>query len=287
MRVLPAVALLFILCCSPDGGEPARNTTSDADPYAERVAAAHERLEADSAGRLVLRAIHAHGGLEAWYGNGILSYLFRYRPLDDGSPRVTEAYNDYRSSRAVHFPPADTTQAFGFDGEQAWSMTGGAVRDMNPRFWSLTPYYFVGLPFVLADEGIHFTQLPDRELNGRMYHLVRVSFGEGIGDAPDDYYVLYLNPNTGQLDALRYIVSYPGYFPDGGHAPEKLMVITGKTTVDGITLPTGYDTFWWNDGTPGEKITDIKVHHYAYHTDLPDTFFDRPAGARVFTEPSE
>ena len=163
-------------------------------------------------------------------------------------------------------------------------MTGERVDGMSPRFWSLTPYYFVGLPFVLADEGIRFDSLPAADLDGTPYDLVRVSYERGTGDADGDYYVLYLNRETGQLDALRYVVSYPGYFPDGGHAPDKLMKITGKTKVDGITLPTGYTTYWWNGGEPGEAITDIRVTDPAFRPELGDDFFHRPDSAQIFND---
>ena len=288
MRFLLFLSLLSLALCAPDPGEVdagiGETSTTATDPNATRIEAAYDRMEGDSAAALILRAIEAHGGLEAWYGNGPLYFHFNYQPLDDGSPRNTLAWNDYRSSRAVHALATDTTQRFGFDGTEAWSTTGERVAGMSPRFWSLTPYYFVGLPFVLADEGINFETLPQREMDGTIYDLVKVSFADGTGDAPDDYYVLYLHPETGQLDALRYIVSYPGYFPDGGHNPEKLMKITGKTKVDGITLPSGYATYWWNEGEPGEAITDITVSDYRYLPDLPESFFARPEDARVYND---
>jgi len=96
--------------------------------------------------------------------------------------------------------------------------------------------------------------------------------------------VLYLNQSSGELDALRYVVSYPGYFPEGGSTPEKLMKLTGKTTVEGVKLPTGYTTYMWNDGDPSEAVTEITVNDYEYRTGLADTFFDRPAGAQVYND---
>ncbi|THH39657.1 DUF6503 family protein [Neolewinella litorea] len=286
MHYLALLALLLLTACTTDTTGPKEETTTQptTEPFADRIAAAYERLGTSAPAQQVLRAIEAHGGLEAWYANSPLYFHFNYQPLDDGSPRNTLAYNDYRNSRAVHLLATDTTQRYGFDGEQAWSMTGERVDGMSPRFWSLTPYYFVGLPFVLADEGIRFEALPAQEMDGTTYDMVKVTYDEGTGDADQDYYVLYLNPDTGQLDALRYIVSYPGYFPDGGQTPEKLMKITGKTKVDGITLPTGYDTHYWNEGNPGEKVTDIQVTDYAFRPELGDDFFAMPPEARVYND---
>ncbi|WP_116125322.1 DUF6503 family protein [Lewinella sp. IMCC34183] len=288
MRYLPLLALLFCLACTsePKSSAPSDDGTAQeaGSPYADRIEAAYERLEADTAGRRVLLAIEAHGGLEAWYGNGPLYYHFNYQPLDDGSPRNTLAYNDYVNSRAVHLLATDTTQRFGFDGTEAWSTTGERIDGMSPRFWSLTPYYFVGLPFVLADAGIILDTLSPASLDGTTYDMVRVTYESGTGDADGDYYVLYLNPDTGQLDALRYVVSYPGYFPNGGHTPEKLMQLTGKTKVDGVTLPTGYATNYWNDGDPGERVTDIQVTDYAFRPELGGDFFAMPDSARTFND---
>ena len=289
LRLLPLLLVLTLCTCDR---APAAVETMDAtepptsNPYAERIAGADERLAATEAGRLVATAIDAHGGLQTWYANGPLYYHFDYRPSEEGStPRNTYILNDYASSRAVHYLASDTSRQFGFDGRRAWSTTGEKVEGMSPRFWSLTPYYFVGLPFVLADEGINFERLDDDELDGTTYNLVKVTYEQGTGDADGDYYVLYLNPQTKQLDALRYIVSYPGYFPDGGHLPEKLMRITGKTRIDGITVPTGFATAWWNEGEPGEINTLVTVSDYEFRpeTDL-EGAFAMPAGAKEYND---
>ena len=292
MKAFLPLALLLLLCsCDPAPDTSATEEldvlVEETDPYAERVAAARQRLyTGNEAAQLVWRATEAHGGLAKWYAAGPLYYHFDYQPEpgEDGSPRNTTILNDYANARAVHTSVNEPEQQFGYDGEQAWSTTGEKVDGMSPRFWSLTPYYFVGLPFVLADEGINYELLPDAELDGKTYDMVKVTYEAGTGDAPDDYYVLYLDPDDGQLDALRYIVSYPGFFEDGKHLPEKLMKITGKTTVDGITLPTGYATHWWNEGQPSERITAITVSDYAFRPDSPEEAFAMPAGAKPFTD---
>ena len=280
--------LLAVLTACGDAGTEqsataAKETMAPAAPYADRVAAAKKRLAASPAGQLVAAAIEAHGGLERWYEQSPLYYRFNYRPTEaDKTIRDSYILNDYVNARAVHTSATQEGMTYGFDGKDAWKAPAGAELEINSRFWSLTPYYFVGLPFVLADEGINYEQLDDADWEGTNYHRVKVTYEAGQGDADKDYYVLWLNPETKQMDALNYIVSYPGFFPDGGHLPEKLMVLTDKVTVDGITLPTGYTTRW--SDKPTEVITNITVSDYEFRPETQDEAFAKPAGAEVVND---
>ena len=278
------VGVLGAGCSVPQAAGEVATGQEMASPYQSRIVGATERLSTSVPAKKVLRAIDAMGGLEKWYGNGPLAYQFDYKPLDGGAPRNTYVTNDYRNSKAVHKVGQGVNEVFGFDGKEAWSMTGEKVDGLSPRFWSLTPYYFVGLPFVLADEGINFASLPEATMDGNTYDMVKVTYDAGTGDASDDYYVLYLNQATGELDALRYVVTYPGYFPDGGSTPEKLMKLSGKTTVDGVTLPTGYTTYMWNDGEVSEPVTEITVTEYAFKPELGNDFFAMPTDAKVYND---
>jgi hypothetical protein len=214
---------------------------------------ATERLAASEAGRVVLTAIDAHGGLANWYAAGPLAFQFRYEGT--GRPAVdTDQTIDTWRSRAVHRVTGSTNDAqFGWDGRRAWTLSVGDDMPTNPRFWSLTPYYFVAMPFVLADPGVELELLEPEVLQGSSHDVVRVTFAEGTGDAPDDFYLLYFDQNTHLVGGLRYVVSYPGFFPDGGHSPEKIMEYSAPTTVDGITFATDYRSWMWVDGTRADE----------------------------------
>ena len=286
-RLLTTFLLTTFLfaCNSTDTAEqPATTTASESTaPFADRVAAAETRLEASPGGQLILAAINAHGGLQKWYAQSPLYYRFNYRPTDpEKTIRDSYILNDYVNARAVHTSADQEGMTYGFDGQDAWKHPAGAELSVSPRFWSLTPYYFVGLPFVLADEGINFEVLPRETLNDIEYERVKVTYAAGTGDADQDYYVLWLNPMTDQVDALNYIVSYPGFFPDGGHLPEKLMVISNKVEVDRILLPTGYTTRW--SEKPEEVITNITVSGYEFRPETETDAFARPEGAEVVND---
>lgn len=284
--LIPLLLTFLLAACTP-----AENTTAEtADveieltgPYAGRIDEAEKRLAGSDGGLLVLAAINAHGGLQNWYSQSPLYYHFNYRPTEaDKTIRDSYILNDYVNARAVHTSADQEGMTYGFDGQDAWKHPAGAQLNVSPRFWSLTPYYFVGLPFVLADEGINFERLPDAELNGITHNKIKVTYEAGTGDADGDYYVLWLNPETKQMDALNYIVSYPGFFKDGKHTPEKLMILSGKTTIGGITLPTGYTTRMTD--TPDKIDTKITVSDYEFRPGTKDEAFARPADAEVVND---
>lgn len=116
-----------------------------------------------------------------------------------------------------------------------------------------------------------------------MQNVVKVTYDKGVGSAPDDYYIMYINAKTNLVDAFKYIVSYPEYFPNGGHAPEKITVTQGTTTVDGIVFATDFKTYWSTadkDGL-GEYITKIDVSDISFSDEVEENYFSKPEGAEV------
>ncbi len=52
--------------------------------------------------------------------------------------------------------------------------------------------------------------------------MVRTYFDSGVGESPGDSYTLYVHPDTGLVDAIRYTVSYGRDVPPGADLPETL-----------------------------------------------------------------
>ncbi len=289
MRRLPAVLLLLVAGCTSDPAPPTATappqTVALAAPTSQevdtRVSAARERLASSDAGRRVWAAIEAHGGLARWYGNGPLHFRYRYE-RGGGQPAIdTEQTVDTWSSRARHVVMPDSAASFGWTGDTAWVQPAGVDIPTNARFWSLTPYYFVAMPFVLADPGVNLALDGQMTAEGTAYDLVRVTFDAGTGDAPDDYYVLLLDPATDRVGGVRYVVSYPGFFPEGGATPEKLMLYDGAQTASGITLQEGFRSFAWTDDGVGEPAARGTVSEVRFIPEAPDSLFAMPSGAVV------
>ncbi len=137
------------------------------------------------------------------------------------------------------------------------------------------------MTFVFADDGVNLTAVQDIEYEGSIHHVVKVTFGDNVGDAPDDYYILYLNSETFRLAAIRYIVSYPGYFKDGGHSQEKLMTYKGEQTINGITFPRSHRTFMWENDEKGAYVTDITLSDIEFRPATDKSYFQIPNGSHV------
>ena len=292
MRPLSAILLLLLTAgCATEptpATDPPAESVALAAPTQEevdaRVSEARERLVSSEAGRRVWAAIDAHGGLARWYGNGPLHFRYRYERGGDQPAIDTEQTVDTWSSRARHVVMPDSTASFGWTGDVAWVQPAGAELPTNARFWSLTPYYFVAMPFVLADPGVNLALDRQMTAEGETYDLVRVTFDAGTGDAPDDYYVLLLDPATDRVGGVRYVVSYPGFFPEGGATPEKLMLYDGAQTASGITLQEGFRSFAWTDDGVGEPAAQGTVSEVRFVPDAPDDLFAMPADAAVQEE---
>lgn len=250
---------------------------------ANRVAKTKSRLQATDAGKVVWNALEAHGGLERWFANGYLSFHFNYQPLDDGTQRNTYQIVDTWRNRVRQKEAKDTSLQYGWNGKTAWKVVKDSTSiPYDTRFWALTPYYFAGLPFVLDGEGVNLALLPQTKYKNAEWDVVKVTFDEGTGDAPDDYYILYFHKDTHKMGVIRYIVSYPAYFAKGKHMPEKFMDLFGEQTIDGIRFPESYKTHQTaKNDLPGEHITDITLSEIAFVKNIDKGHFDAPEGAVI------
>ncbi|MBT4099611.1 MAG: hypothetical protein HOM68_06100 [Gemmatimonadetes bacterium] len=255
-----------------------------------QAAATGARLQQSDGGQLVLRAIEAHGGLEAWYRAATSAYSWEYSNAGMDFRFKSYLVADNRTRQIYHellefgtpANPQPASGRFAWDGEQAW-ISPAALEQPNARFWAGTGYYFESIPFILADPGLHYETLPDEELDGVAHHMVRVSYDEGVGDSPGDLYTLYVHPQTGRVSAIRYTVSFGRTKAEAmaQQVRETLLHYEEYVTVDGLTVPTHFRGFHFVDGAPA----DFKNEAWASDISFSETFdpakLVMPADGRV------
>jgi hypothetical protein len=136
------------------------------------------------------------------------------------------------------------------------------------------------MPWVLADPGTRHERVADAPLDGEVMHRVKVTYDAGTGDAPDDYYVAWIDPEDHTLRALTYIVSSSEVFPDGGRSPEKRLTYLEPTTVDGLRFATRYEGFVLDDqGQPAQPASTVAVTDLALRVPVSDGDFAPVDGA--------
>lgn len=275
------IAVLFALWAGWAGAQPHR--PFDPTEPARRAADGVARLQASPAGRVVLRGINAHGGLPAWFGKRAIRFDYDYTPTKAGPRRDSTQTIDLLAARAYHEMRAPAQGRFAWDGQRAWAEfpePGKAAA----RFWALTPYYFVAMPFVLADPGVKLALVDDDPAAAGLppAQAVKVTYEAGVGDAPDDYYVAYFAQDDGRLLAVRYVVSYKPFTKKMGvaHTPEKLLVYAEPRTVGALTLAHRH-TFYAFPGARGPVRSVGTVSNVAHGVSFDEARLVMPAGAHL------
>lgn len=178
---------------------------------------------------------------------------------------------------------------FAWDGHDAWIYPADTPT-IDPRFWALTGYYFEQIPFVLADPGLNYEVLPDEELDGKAYDMVKISFEQGVGDAPGDYYILYVDKQTDMLHAIRYTVTFgraPQDTDEAAPARETLFLYQDYVTVDGLTVATHFYGSNFADGAVVDFKNEAWSAEFSFSQPFDESLLEMPEGARIEPLPGQ
>lgn len=216
-------------------------------------------------------ALEANGGLENWSKMNTLEFSF---PKGDAE----ELHQIDLPSRKVRINHPNYT--VGYDGNEVWvSPNKEAFGSSSARFYHNLIFYFYAIPYVLTDPGINYEVLPDRELNGKTLSAIKVTFNDGVGDAPDDYYIAHFDKSNGEMYFLLYTVTY-----FSGEANERYGAIIYEDweEYNGLKLPKTMKGYRYAADTLGEqrytrKFDDIKLSMES----LDPTLFEMPAQAEI------
>ncbi len=260
------LATLLVLATGCETTQPTTQPTSHSTT----------RPSAAPIGMGVARRIEAAHGLDAWadkpavacdltirFGGGVmLSGSMLYDPAG-GRSRME----------------LDGGEVLVFDGHRAWISPSSAEVPMA-RFHLLTWPYFMAAPFKLHDPGTHLTPLGRQPLGGERHVTVRLTFDAGIGDSPDDWYVVYEDPETSRLAAVAYIVTYGTSVAEAEKEPH-VLVYEDFETIDGVVLSSTWTMYNWSlaQGIHGEPLGDVALTNIRF-VEPGASDFVRPADAR-------
>ncbi len=146
----------------------------------------------------LVKVFDNHGGLDKWKSMKGMSYEIE---KEGGNEKQTiDLQNRREMIEASNFTS-------GFDGKAYWVVADTSYKG-NPKFYTNLMFYFYAMPFVLADEGITYSETEPIVYEGVSYPGIRISYGDGVGISPEDEYFIHYDANTHEMAWLGYTVTY-------------------------------------------------------------------------------
>lgn len=210
------------------------------------------------------KVFEKHGGIDTWRKANTLSF-------NRGEESHTVDLNSRKT--VVHSPK----YSLGFNGKEVWmSLQDSTAFKRDPKFYYNLYFYFYAMPFVLADDGIVYEEAKPLIFEGKEYPGIKISFETNVGTSPDDNYFVYYNPETYQMEWLRYSVTF---FSKKTASKFNVIRYNDWETVDGLTLPKSI-TWYKKDesGLPTEPRGAATEFSLAIvkEAKLQDSFFEKP-----------
>ncbi len=177
---------------------------------------------------------------------------------------------------------ADDGRVAVFDGTDAWAV--GVPPEELPvvRFHLLTWSYFVAAPWKLGDPGSSLGPVERRELRGAAQDAALLTFADGVGDTPDDWYVVYADPDSRLLTALAYIVTFAASVAEAEVDPHAA-TYDGLVDVDGLRVPAELTIWSWREdqGLTGDPLGQCAFTELRFAAAADDAFAPPPGAQRI------
>jgi len=219
----------------------------------------------------ISKVFKAHGGIEAW--NAKQSLYFEIEK--DGQNEKTTT--DLKSRRSLI--DAETFM-IGYDGSDVWlKEKDTATYKGNAKFYHNLMFYFYAMPFIVGDDGINYELVDALVHEGKEYPGIKISYEAGIGDSPDDEYVLYYNKETNNMAWLAYTVT----FYSKEKSPNfRLIRYSEWQTIEGLQLPSTLQWHVYKEGVIGDVRSEVEFVEVSLSDESPDTdLFAKPTDATV------
>ncbi|WP_194768049.1 DUF6503 family protein [Tamlana sp. I1] len=217
------------------------------------------------------KIFEAHGGLEQWKSMRFLEFTME----KNGENEVTST--DLRNRKSLIETP---NHALGFDGNQVWLQNKNDVEYKGkPKFYYNLMFYFYAMPFILADDGIIYGDADPLVFEGKSYPGISIAYKSGVGESPDDEYILYYNPETYKMEWLGYTVTF---FTQEKAKEWHFRKYSEWQNVAGVLLPKTIVRYNYENNLPTtvhseNHFTDVKLSKEKPNQDI----FKTPENAQV------
>mgnify|MGYP007055199308 CR=1 FL=1 len=215
------------------------------------------------------KVLDAHGGIDKW--NEQQKLIFEIVKAD-GNEKTTTALKARKSLIETN------KYAIGFNGKDVWLKEKDTTKyEGKPKFYYNLMFYFYAMPFVLADDGINYDKADPLLYEGKKYPGIKITYETGVGESPEDEYILYYDSETNKMAWLGYTVTY---FSKEKSKDFHFIKYEDWQTVDGLMLPATLK--WYN--AEGFEIGEMRnalsfTNVYISKTKPDNTVFEKPNDA--------
>ena len=237
----------------------------------ESESGSHELPETVHHSATITKVLNAHGGINQWYSLRRLSY-----------DKANEHHTVELRSRKVK---VETEKwAMGSDGKNVWISPVENEYRGNPRFYHNLYFYFFAMPFVLGDPGVFYEDMEPKELLGKTYNAIKISYGDGIGDSPKDNYILYYDPETYRMEWLMYTVTFRSQ-----ESSDRFNLIKYEdwNEMEGVILPSKLTWYQYQNQEIGSPRNEVVFENVVLSKEQPeDSMFEMPEDSKIVEMPN-
>jgi len=216
------------------------------------------------------KVFEAHGGLNAWKSKRVLSFEIPKEKITE-----KQTIDLYSRDEKIEMPGI----SMGSNGADIWLHDEKEAYKGNAVFYHNLMFYFYTMPFVLADDGINYSETEAIEFEGISYPGIRISYDDGVGLSSKDEYFIHYNPETFQMEWLGYTVTFRT-----GEKSEKVNWIRYNDwmTISDVVLSKSLTWFVFEDEKLKEPRSTRNFENIALsETAKPADFFMQPEGAKI------
>lgn len=219
----------------------------------------------------ISKVFDAHGGLDQWNKIQMLEFTIN-KPNGD---EVTTT--DLKSRKSLINM---SNHIVGYNGEDVWVKNKDtSAYKGNAKFYYNLMFYFYAMPFILADDGINYEDAEPLTFEGKTYPGIKISYESGVGESPDDEYVLYYDKEANKMVWLGYTVTY---FSKEKSKEFHFIKYSNWQNVEGLVLPETLTWYNYENNLPTTKRSDLKFVNIKLSKEKIDgTIFELPEGAEI------
>ncbi|TXD84862.1 hypothetical protein ESY86_03975 [Subsaximicrobium wynnwilliamsii] len=217
------------------------------------------------------KVFEAHGGIGTWNAMNTLKFTMD----KEGGDEITTT--DLKNRKSLIQMPK---HHIGFDGENVWLQKADTTSYKgNPKFYYNLMFYFYAMPFVLGDDGIIYENIAPLQFEGKSYPGIKISYKAGVGESPEDNYVMYYDSETYQMAWLGYTVTF---FTNEKEEAYHFIKYRDWQTLNGLTLPKTLTWYNYENNLPTTKQRDLEFSDVLISEEkMDDSMFNLPEGAEV------